>query len=382
MKINMRPLKRKINIGIVCSPWIGGSGVVGSELARYLAKSGGYKVVYIGPKLPFRLNENDVIFHKVEEVDHALFTSPLREVALVEGIIEAVLEHNLDIIHAHFAIPFAYSALQAREVLKKMGVNIKVVTTLHGTDVLSLGREVPVVMKYILEQSNAVTAVSHNLAQETKKIYHTKKNIQVIYNFINLNQPLVRRANFLTRKKIVKNDEKIFVHISNFRPIKRIADTLKVFSKVHKKIPSILLLIGKGPEIATAKKLSQSINNNKSIFFMGGVKNPYQYLKVADGLIVTSEYESFCLVGLEAMAFGVPVFSTNVGGIPEVIKHGKSGYLAKMGDTENLSKYIIKHFSDSTNIISMKEQAKKIAENFAEEKIIPSYELLYRQLVP
>lgn len=372
----------QINIGIVCSPWIGGSGVVGSELARYLAKKDKYKVIFIGNHLPFRLNKNEVDFHKVEDVDHALFPNPLREVALVEGIIKAAVVYKLDIIHAHFAIPFAYCALQAREILKKMGISIKVITTLHGTDVLTLGQEVPFTMKYVLEQSDAVTAVSIDLANQAKKSYRTKKNIQVIYNFINLNQPLVRKANFLTRKRIAKNDEKIFVHISNFRPIKRIADTLKVFSKIHKKIPSILLMIGKGPEVAVAKKLSKSKAVNDSIFFMGGVKNPYQYLKIADGLIVNSEYESFCLVGLEAMAFGVPVFSTNVGGIPEVIKHGKSGYLAKMGDTNTLSEYIIKHFSDNNNVISMKEQARKIAENFAEEKIIPKYELLYQQLVP
>ena len=373
--------KRKINIGIVCSPWLGGSGVVGSELARYLAKKDNIKVVFIGYGYPFRLNNEDVPFHKIEAVDHALFENPLSEVALVEGIVEAVIEHKLDIIHAHFAIPFAYSALQAREILKRMGVNIKVVTTLHGTDVLILGRELPGTMKYVLEQSNDVTAVSMDLARRTKKIYHTQRNIRVIYNFIDLNQTLEKRANLLSNKNIARSNEKIFVHISNFRPIKRVADTLKVFSKVHKKIPSILLLIGSGPEIEIAKGLSKSINSNQSVYFLGSVQNPYQYLGIADGLIVTSEYESFCLAALEAMAFGVPVFSTNVGGIPEVIKHGKSGYLAKKGDTESLSKYIIKHFSNSTNITSMKKQAKEIAKNFASEKIIPKYELLYQQLV-
>lgn len=373
----MRIFKRKTNIGIVCSPHLGGSGVVGSELARYLAKTDKYTVVYIGFNLPFRLNQNDVCFHKVEAVDHALFTNPLREVALVEGIIEAVIEHKLDIIHAHFAIPFASSALQAREILKRMGINIKVVTTLHGTDVLTLGRELAGTMKYVLEQSDAVTAVSKDLAKRTKKIYHTQKDIQVIYNFIDLQEPLVNKINYLSRKNIVKENEKILVHISNFRPIKRIADTIKVFSKVQKRIPAVLLLIGNGPQIQAVKDLSKS-SNNQSIIFLGSVKNPYQYLGVADGLIVTSEYESFCLVALEAMAFKVPVFSTKVGGIPEVIKHGKSGYLAKLGDIEALSKYIINHFSNNTN---MKEQSLQIAKNFAAEKIIPQYEKIYQKLV-
>lgn len=371
----------KINIGIVCSSSVGGSGVVGSELARYLAKTGKYKVICIGFDFPFRLNKNDVIFHKVKAIEHSLFTSPLREVALVEGIVEAVIEHKLDIIHAHFAIPFAYCALQAREILQKMGINIKVVTTLHGTDVLTLGRELPGTMKYVLEQSNAVTAVSINLAEKAKRIYHTQKSIRVIYNFIDLNRHSEKRINPLIRKNIAKSNEKIFIHISNFRPIKRVADTLKVYSLVYKKIPSVLLLIGEGPEFETAKELRQSMNKSQSIYFLGSVKNPYQYLQIADGLIVTSEYESFCLVSLEAMFFGVPVFSTKVGGIPEVIKHGKSGYLARLGDIDTLSEYAIKHFSDKTNVSLMREVAKKLSQNFAAEKIIPQYEQIYQQLI-
>lgn len=372
--------KDKINIGIVCSSSVGGSGVVGSELARYLIKTGRYKIVCIGFDLPFRLNKNDVIFHKVKAVEHSLFTSPLREAALVEGIIEAVIEHKLDIIHAHFAIPFAYCALQAREILQKMGIDIKVVTTLHGTDVLTLGRELPGIMKYVLEQSNAVTAVSIDLAKKAKIIYHTQKSIQVIYNFIDLNHNPRKKANLLVSKSIAKADEKIFVHISNFRPIKRVADTLKVFSMVHKKVPSVLLLIGEGPEFEAAKKLCKSVDKNRFIYFTGMVKNPYQYLQIADGLIITSEYESFCLVSLEAMSFGVPVFSTKVGGIPEVIKHKQSGYLVKSGDIEALSKCVIKHFS-SRNISFIRERAKELSQNFAAEKIIPQYEQIYQQLV-
>lgn len=374
-------LKDKINIGIVCSASVGGSGVVGSELAKYLAKTNKYKVVYIGFDFPFRLNKNDVIFHKVKTVEHSLFTSPLREVALVEGIVETVIEHKLDIIHAHFAIPFAYCALQAREILQKMGIDIKVVTTLHGTDVLTLGLELPGTMKYVLEQSNVVTAVSTDLARKAKRMYHTQKNIQVIYNFVDLNRHLEKRNNLFIRKNIAKPNEKIFIHISNFRPIKRVEDTLKVFSLIYKKIPSILLLVGEGPEFELAKELCKSVNKNQSIYFMGSVKNPYQYLQIADGLIVTSEYESFSLVSLEAMSFGVPVFSSRVGGIPEVIKHGKSGYLAKLGNIDTLSKYIINHFSDNNNIFLMKETAKKLSQNFAEDKIIPQYEQIYQQLV-
>lgn len=371
-----------INIGIVCSPWLGGSGVVGSELARYLAKTGKYNVVYIGPNFPFRLNRNDVYFHKVENIEHSLFATPLQEVALVEGIVEAVMAYKLDIIHAHFAIPFAFCALQAREILKKMGINIKVVSTLHGTDVLTLGQKAPATLKYVLEQSNAVTAVSNDLAYKTRTMYNTKKNIQVIYNFIDLNQGSGKRANTYFKKNIAKNNEKIFIHISNFRPIKRVADTIKVFSKVSKIIPSRLLLIGDGPEMETAKDLSKSIENGEYIQFIGSVKNPYQYLQIADGVIVTSQYESFCLVALEAMAIGVPVFSTNVGGISEVIKHRKSGYFSEKKDyIESLSSYIIKHFTDEAKVESMKNVSKEIAKNFATDKIIPKYEQIYLQLL-
>lgn len=373
--------KDKINIGIVCSSSVGGSSVVGSELARYLVKTGRYKIVCIGFDFPFRLNKNDVIFHKIKAVDHALFVSPLREVALVEGIIEAVIEHKLDIIHAHFAIPFAYCALQAREILKKMGINIKVVTTLHGTDVLILGRELPATMKYILEQSNAVTAVSRDLAKKAKSIYHTQKSIQVIYNFIDSDRNLGEKANFLISRNIAKAGDKIFIHISNFRPIKKVNDTIKVYSKVNKQIPSVLLLIGEGPEFEITKALYKSVDKSESIHFIGRVKNPYQYLQIADGLIVTSEYESFSLVSLEAMSFGVPVFSTKVGGIPEVIKHKQSGYLVKSGDIEALSKYVIKHFSSSNSISFMRERAKELSRNFAAEKIIPQYEWIYQQLI-
>lgn len=262
-----------------------------------------------------------------------------------------------------------------------MGIDIKVVTTLHGTDVLTLGRELPGTMKYILEQSNAVTAVSIDLARKAKEIYHTKRGIQVIYNFIDSKLNLDKRDYSLLRKKIIKSNEKIFIHISNFRPVKRIVDTLKVFSKVNKKIPSVLLLLGEGPEVGIAKEFCKSLDKGQSVYFIGMVKNPYQYLKIADGLIVTSAYESFCLVGLEAMSFGVTVFGTKVGGIPEVIKHERSGYLVKQGNLEALSKYIIRHFSDMNNISSMRQQAQERASDFTAEKIIPQYELIYHQLV-
>lgn len=371
---------RTINIGIVSSPWLGGSGIVGSELVRYLSKKDKYKVVYIGDNLPFKLNKGDAEFYKIEKLSHALFTHPLSEASLTEGIVDAVVKYKLDIIHAHFAIPFAHCAIQAKEILKKMGISISVVTTLHGTDVINLGQEAPSVMRHILEQSDTITAVSMDLAMKAKKIYGVRKEIYIIHNFIDFSQFSKLKSRHTLRGSFAKKEEKIFVHISNFRPIKRVHDTLKVFSEINSEIPSVLLMIGEGPDTHSVKKMAQSYKNKKSIFFMGRVKNPYKYLKFADGLIVTSEYESFCLAALEAMAIGVPVFATRVGGLPEVVYHKKTGYLAKLGDIKQLASYIKVHFKNDNNILLMRKNASAFSKNFTAEKIITQYEELYNKL--
>lgn len=377
----MKNRKKSINVGIVCSPWLGGSGVVGSELAKYLSKNPKYNVIYIADALSFRLEDEDVTFHKVEKLSHALFTHPLTEAALTENIVEAALKYKLDIIHAHFAIPYAHCAVQAKEILKDMGVQVQVVTTLHGTDVVHLGPEAPATMRYILEQSDVVTAVSMSLAIKTKKMYGVKKDIHVVYNFVDFDQFAKLRASNALRSKFAKPGEKVFVHISNFRPVKRIQDTLKVFSQVHEKIPSVLLLIGEGPDMVAAKKMAKSLKKQKAIHFVGRVKNPYRYLKAADALIMTSEYESFCLAALEAMAIGVPVFGSKVGGLPEVVTHAKAGYLAKLGDVEKLSEYMIKHFSSNGHAKDLCNNAKQLSKRFAAEQIIPEYENIYNQLL-
>ncbi len=373
--------KQVINIGIVCSPWLGGSGIVGSELAKYLSKKDTYKIVFIGDDFPFRLKKNDIIFHKVEKLCHALFTHPLSEVALTEGIVKAVIKHKLTIIHAHFAIPFAHCAIQAKDILKKMGIHIFVVTTLHGTDVLSLGREAYAAMSYILHQSDVVTAVSLDLAVKTKKIYSLKTDVQVIYNFVDFTQSTLSKTNQMQRSKFASSNEKILVHISNFRPIKRVNDTLKVFLKFHARIPSVLLLIGEGPDMEAAKKLAKSMKKQESIHFIGRVKNPYKYLQIADALLVTSTYESFCLAALEAIVHGVPVFGTRVGGIPEVIEHGKSGYLVDVGNVSAMASSMAEHFFNEANVLEMKKQARKMSRNFTAEKIIPQYEYIYNNLM-
>lgn len=374
-------MKQIINIGIVCSPWLGGSGVVGSELAKYLSKKDSYKIVFISHEFPFRLKKDDIIFHKVEQLHHALFTHPLSESALTEGIVQAVIKHNLKIIHAHFSIPFAHCAVQAKDILEKMGIYISVITTLHGTDVLNIGRETPATMRYILNQSDVITAVSHDLSERTKQLYDPKKEIQVIHNFIDSQQSELLKKSTMRRSRFAKPDEKILVHISNFRPIKRVNDTLKVFLKLHSQIPSVLLLIGEGPDIEAAKNLAKSMKKQESIHFLGRVKNPYKYLKIADALLVTSSYESFCLAALEALVSGVPVFGTRVGGIPEVIEHGKSGYLVDIGDVTGMASNIAQHFSNEKDVLRMKQETQKRAKNFTAKKIIPQYEYIYKSLM-
>lgn len=379
--INMKKQDRKtINVGIVCSPWLGGSGVVGAELARYLAKDRRYKIVFIGEQLPFRLEKEQVIFHQVDKLSHSLFEHPLSETALTEGIVEAVIKYKLDIIHAHFAIPFASCAIQAKSILKSMGVDVSVVTTLHGTDVLNLGPEAFVVMRHILEHSDVVTAVSMDLAARAQKQFGIKKDIPVVYNFVDFSEYPKARKNSILRNKFAKPQEKLFVHVSNFRPIKRVSHTIKVFSKVHSTIPSSLLFIGEGPDISAAKRLAKTMRKQDSIHFIGKVKNPYKYLRIADALLITSEYESFCLAALEAMASGVPVFGTRVGGLPEVVTHGKAGYLADLGDAEKLAGYIRRYFANLKQMTEMKKNALEASKKFDIFRIIPQYEYIYTQL--
>jgi L-malate glycosyltransferase len=262
-----------------------------------------------------------------------------------------------------------------------MGIHIFVVTTLHGTDVLNLGQETPATMSYILHNSDVVTAVSYDLANKTKQLYNFKKEVQVIYNFFDFQQSILLKGNHIKRNKFALADEKILVHISNFRPIKKINDTLKVFLKFHSQTPSVLLLIGEGPDFESAKKLAKTMKKQESIHFIGRVKNPYKYLAIADALLVTSSYESFCLVALEAISSGIPVFGTNVGGIPEVIEHGKSGYLVNVGDVNGMATNITQHFSNEKNIVQMKKQALKSAKKFTAKKIIPQYENIYKNLI-
>lgn len=378
----MRKLAKKpITIGMISSPWLGGSGVIAAELGKYLSKTGKYQIIFIGQQLPFRLSANEVKFHQILPLKHPLFKNSLDDISGVEGIVEAVIENKIDILHAHFAIPFGYYAISAKAILKQMGINIRVVTTLHGTDVLMLGKESPAVMKAVLKQSDEVTAVSKNLMNHAKKIYKVTKTIKVIYNFFDhQNLPNLKTDLKLLRKRFAKANQKILLHISNFRPIKKVEDVLKIFAKVNKKLPCVLIFIGDGPKVKLLKRVSNLMTAKNSIYFLKTINNPYQYLKMADGLIVTSEYESFGLVALEALSFGVPVFSTNVGGVKEVIKQKASGYLIKFGDINAFSKTILNHFSDSKKVEEMKINALNSSYLFSANKIIPQYEKIYQRL--
>lgn len=373
--------KKLIKIGIVSSPWLGGSGVVAAELAKYLNKTGRYKIIFIGQKLPFRLSLSEVNFHDVSSLKHPLFENPLVDISMIEGIVEAVIEHKIDILHAHFALPFGYYAVQAKEILKQMGIKVKVITTLHGTDVLMLGKESPAIMKLVLKQSDEITVVSKNLMQLTKNIYRTTRNIRVIYNFIDHRKLPANKPSIQLRRRFARDDQKIFMHVSNFRPIKKVEDVLKIFSKVNRDLPSVLIFIGEGPKMNLVKRITNSMKCKDSIYFLEAVNNPYLYLQIADGLIITSKYESFCLAALEAMSFGVPVFSTNVGGIKEVIKHKVSGYLTKQGDIQAFVKNMLGHFSNNKKVAEMKLNSLNESMMFNTENIIPQYEKIYQKLL-
>lgn len=373
--------KKLIKIGIVSSPWLGGSGVVAAELAKYLNRTGRYRIIFIGQKLPFRLSLNEVNFHDVSSLKHPLFENPLVDISMIEGIVEAVIEHKIDILHAHFALPFGYYAVQAKEILKQMGIKVKIITTLHGTDVLMLGKESPAIMKLVLKQSDEITAVSKNLMQLTKSIYRTTRNIRVIYNFIDHQKLPANKPSIQLRRRFARDDQKIFMHVSNFRPIKKVADVLKIFSRVNRDLPSVLIFIGEGPKMSLVKRITNSMKCKDSIYFLEAVNNPYLYLQIADGLIITSKYESFCLAALEAMSFGVPVFSTNVGGIKEVIKHKVSGYLSKQEDIQGFVKNILSHFSSNKKVAEMKLNSLNESMAFNTENIIPQYEKIYQKLL-
>jgi N-acetyl-alpha-D-glucosaminyl L-malate synthase BshA len=371
-----------MNIGIACYPTYGGSGVVASELGKSLAERG-HKIHFISYAMPFRLDgfSENIYYHEVEISSYPLFDFPLYTPALASKIVEVAKFEKLDIIHAHYAIPHAISAYLAKQILGD--TNIKIVTTLHGTDITLVGLEpsyLPV-MKFSIEQSDAVTAVSRFLKEKTLTSYQIKKLISVIPNFVDCSK-YIRVSDEHVRRQFAPNNEKILIHISNFRPLKRVGDVIRIFNIVRQKIKSKLLLVGDGPDRSSAEQLARELGIVEDVKFLGKQAEIIPLLSIADLFLIPSQSESFGLSALEAMSCEVPVVASSVGGLPEVVIHGTTGFISEIGDVERMAKYSVELLTNETKHKMFADASRKRAvDEFEERGIVSQYENLYENIL-
>jgi N-acetyl-alpha-D-glucosaminyl L-malate synthase BshA len=370
-----------MNIGMICYPTYGGSGVVATELGKALAERG-HSVHFISYALPMRLNGyvGNVFFHEVEISTYPLFDFPLYTLALASKMYEVVKYEKLDILHCHYAIPHATSAFLTKEMLKK--TNLKVITTLHGTDITLVGLEpsfLPV-MKFSIEKSDGVTAVSRFLREKTLTNYNIDKEIEVIPNFVDV-QKYRRGPDTELRKLCPNREEKVIVHTSNFRPVKRVPDVIRIFNEVRKKVPSRLILIGDGPDRSLCEHLARELGVAEYVKFLGKQSDFVDILAAADLFLMPSQSESFGLSALEAMACEVPVISSSVGGLPELVLHGETGYIAEMGDIDRMAKYAIELLTNPGKHKLFAAAARRRAMEFESTKIITQYEQYYERVL-
>ena len=371
-----------MNIGIVCYPTFGGSGVVATELGKALAKKG-HRVHFMAYNLPFRLNpfNENLFYHEVSVNDYPLFEYQPYESALASKIVDVAIYERLDVLHVHYAIPHASVAYLAQQILKSKNIFLPYITTLHGTDITLVGRDPSFepVIRFSLNSSNAITSVSESLTRETLYTFKIDNKIDVIPNFINL-EDYDKPNDACERKHYAPNGEKIMVHVSNFRKVKRVEDVLKVFDKVRKTVPAKLILVGDGPERPAIEKLCRELNTCNDIVNLGRINDPSDILKIADLFILPSETESFGLAALEAMTMHIPVISTNTGGLPEVNINGVTGYLSNVGDIDAMAANSIKLLSDGVLLAKFKTNAFEQAKKFDINNILPMYEKLYQKV--
>ncbi|MEY3436860.1 MAG: N-acetyl-alpha-D-glucosaminyl L-malate synthase BshA [Bacteroidota bacterium] len=372
-----------MNIGIVCYPTFGGSGVLATELGKALADKG-HNIHFITYQQPVRLTgfSTNIFYHEVRVPTYPLFDYPPYESALASAMVDVIRNNHLDLLHVHYAIPHAAAAYMAKKILEHEGVFIPVITTLHGTDITLVGRDktyAPVVA-FSINQSDAITAVSHNLRKETYEIFHIEKEIEVIQNFVDVSR-FKRKPIDAFRKVIAPNGERILVHASNFRKVKRVQDVIHVFQKVNAVMPSKLLLVGDGPERHMAEELSRELHIEDEVRFVGKQQDMEEIFAVTDIFLLPSEYESFGLAALEAMAAGAAVVSSNAGGLPEVIEQGVCGYMANVGDIEAMSNFALDILKNDDRLANFKKAAKIQAERFDIRNIIPLYEELYQKVI-
>lgn len=368
-----------MRIGIVCYPTYGGSGVLATELGKALADQG-HLVHFITYQQPVRLSEfnANIFYHEVRVPTYPLFDYPPYETALASTMVDVIVNNHIDLLHVHYAIPHASAAYMAKKILETQNKRIPVITTLHGTDITLVGRDktfAPVV-SFSINQSDAITAVSENLRDETRKIFRIEKDIEVIQNFVDVRR-FSKKPIDAFRKVIAPNNEKIIIHASNFRRIKRVEDVVRIFSKIHKEVPSKLLFVGDGPERNAAEMLSRELEICDDIRFVGKQEQMEEILAIGDLFLLTSEYESFGLAALEAMAAGVPVISTNAGGLPEINVNGVTGFLSNVGDINEMSANAIELLRNDAMLAKFKANAYAQAEKFDIQNVVPKYEKLY-----
>ncbi len=372
-----------MRIGIVCYPTFGGSGVLATELGKALAVKG-HQVHFITYQQPVRLNGfiPNIFYHEVQVPTYPLFDYPPYETALASTMVDVIKNNDLDLLHVHYAIPHASAAYMAKKILEPEGKHIPVITTLHGTDITLVGRDktyAPVVA-FSINESDAITAVSENLREETFRTFPIKKDIQVIYNFVDVER-FARKPIDAFRKVIAPNGEKILLHASNFRKIKRVQDVVKIFDQVLKTTPSKLLFVGDGPERQMAEELGRQLGICDEIRFVGKQEQMEDILAIADLFLLTSDYESFGLAALEAMAAGVPVVSTNAGGLREINIDGETGYMSNVGDVDNMSRQALEILKDKATLDGFKERAAAQARKYDINNVVPQYEALYERFL-
>ena len=372
-----------MNIAIVCYPTFGGSGVLATELGIALADMG-HQVHFVTYKQPVKLAllSHHVHFHEVAVPDYPLFRYQPYELALSSKLVNVVKAHNIELLHVHYAIPHAYAGYMAQQMLLEEGIKIPMVTTLHGTDITLVGNHpfYKPAVTFSINNSDAVTSVSESLKQDTLNHFTIKRPIEVIPNFIDLSK-MGQQDGPCERNAMAEPHERIITHVSNLRPLKRLTDVIEIFDQILEQCPARLVIVGDGPDKDRAKALIEQKGIKSKVQFMGNSDEVHKILCLTDLFLLPSEIESFGLAALEAMACRVPVISTNVGGLPEVNKHGFSGYLSDVGDVDAMAKNALSILKDDKMLDQFKDQARAQAQSFAIELIVPQYEALYTRTI-
>ena len=373
---------KKLKIGITCYPTVGGSGVIATELGKLLAERG-HEIHFITSSMPFRLNRMvpNIFFHQVEVNSYSVFQYAPYDIALARKMAEVIKKENLDILHVHYAIPHAVCAVLARDMAEQ---NVGIVTTLHGTDISVLGYDSSLTgaIRYGIEKSDVVTAVSDSLKDETYRLIKPNQKIETIYNFVDEREYVPSKTANLKSYFNIQEDEKVVIHVSNFRKVKHVEEVVSSFAYIRKEMPSKLLLVGDGPEMNNIIKQVESLGLVKDVLFLGKQDNVSELYSISDLKLLLSEKEAFGLVLLEAMACGVPCIGTNVGGIPEVIDHGENGYIAPLNDVEAVACYALQILTNNDLHNRMRIAAiETVSKKFHSSLIVDQYEKLYEKVV-